>query len=158
MFLTSSICSPLQLLPLLMKCSTSLLLLSLLKITYSCVLFLLKKRVVQALSNLGSTRAPGPDGFTALFFKQYWSVVKDEVLGCIKNFFQNHFLLQEQNQTYIALILKQSSSHIVHHFRPISLCNIVYKIITKIVVNRLKTMHPKIISPLQSAFVPCKNF
>jgi hypothetical protein len=119
--------------------------------------FPLEEEVVQALSSLGSSKAPGPDGFTALFYKKYWSVVKVEVLGCINNFFQNHFLLQEQNHTHIALITKQAGSHIVHHLRPISLCNIVYKIITKILANRLKTMLPKIISPLQSAFVPSRN-
>jgi hypothetical protein len=53
--------------------------------------------VVQALSSLGSSKAYGSDGFTTLFFKKYWPVVKVEVLGCIRNFFLNHILLQEQN-------------------------------------------------------------
>jgi hypothetical protein len=52
---------------------------------------------------------------------------------------------------------KQSGSHTVHQFRPIVLCNIVYKIITKIPTNRLKVVIPKIISPFQSAFVPSRN-
>ncbi|XP_059450878.1 uncharacterized protein LOC132181647 [Corylus avellana] len=116
-----------------------------------------EEEVVQALSSLGSTKAPGPDGFTALFYKKYWSIVKTDVLVCIRNFFQNHQLQQEQNHTHIALIPKQQGSHSVHHFRPISLCNIVYKIITKILATRLKTLLPKIISPLQSAFVPSRN-
>ena len=107
-----------------------------------------EEEVVKALSSLDSTRAPGLDGFTTLFYKKYWSIVKVEVLGCINNFFLNHFLLQEQNHTHIALIPKQSGSHTVHHFRPTSLSNIVYKIITKILANRLKTMLLKIISPL----------
>jgi hypothetical protein len=113
--------------------------------------------VVQALSSLGSSKASGLDGFISLFHKKYWSVVKVEVLDYIRNFFLNHILLQEQNHTHIALILKQSGSHIVHHFTPISLCNIVYKIITKILANRLKVMLPKFISPLQSDFVPSRN-
>jgi hypothetical protein len=113
--------------------------------------------VIQALSSLDSSKALGLDGFTALFFKKYWFVVKVEVLGCIRNFFLNHILLQEQNHTHIALIPKQSGAYIVHHFRPISLCNIVYKIITKILANRLKVMLPNFISPLQSAFVASKN-
>jgi hypothetical protein len=66
-------------------------------------------------------------------------------------------LLEELNHTDIALIPKQSGYQTVHHFRPIILCNIVYKIITKILANRFKTMLPKIISPLQSAFVPSRK-
>jgi hypothetical protein len=117
----------------------------------------LEEEVVQALSSLGSTKAPEPDGFTALFYKKYWSTVKSDVLACIREFFQNSHLLQEQNHTHIALIPKKPRSHSIHHFRPISLCNIIYKIITKILANRLKTMLPKIISPLQLAFVPSRN-
>jgi hypothetical protein len=113
--------------------------------------------VVQALASLGSTKSPGPDGFTALFYKKYWSSVKDDVLSFVWNFFHGNHLLKEQNHTFIALVPKQSGSHTVHHFRPISLCNIVYKIITKILANRLKLLLPKIISPLQSAFVPARN-
>jgi hypothetical protein len=110
------------------------------------------EEVVQALSSLGSTKALGPDGFTTLFFKKYWSMVNTDVLGCIWNFFLNHILLQEHNHTHIALVPKQCGSHIVHHFMPISLCYFVYKIITKILANRMKSMLPKIISPLQYTF------
>jgi hypothetical protein len=46
-----------------------------------------EEEVVQALSSLGFTKAPGLDRFTALFYKKYWFVVKEEVLGCINNFF-----------------------------------------------------------------------
>ena len=95
--------------------------------------------VVQAFSNLGSTKAPRPDGFTTLFFKKYWSFVIQDVLKCTSNFFQNQQLLFEQNHTHIALAPKQNGSHSVHHFRQISLCNITYNIITKILASRLKT-------------------
>jgi hypothetical protein len=104
--------------------------------------------IVQALSSLGSTKAPEIDGFTGLFYKKYWPTVKKDVLNCIWNFFKNHHLLQVQNHTHIALIPKKAGSHSVHHYRPISLCNIAYKVITKILANRLKTILPKIISPL----------
>jgi hypothetical protein len=66
----------------------------------------LEDEVVQAISSLGSTKAPGLDGFTALFYKKYWSITKTGVLECIRDFFPNNHLLQEQNHTHIALIPK----------------------------------------------------
>jgi hypothetical protein len=77
------------------------------------------------------------------------------VLSCVWNFFENNQILNEQNHTFIAVVPKQSGSH--NHFRLISLCNIVYKIITKILANRLKLLLPKIISPLQTTFVLDRN-
>ena len=112
-----------------------------------------EKEILEALASLGSTKAPGPDGFTALFDKKYWNQVKSDVLVCIEHYFTNNRLPRGQNHSFIALVPKLSGSHIAHQFRPISLCNMVYKIISKILANRLKTLLPKIISPLQSAFV-----
>jgi hypothetical protein len=113
--------------------------------------------VLEALTSLGPTKASGPDGFIALFYKKYWHLINKEVLVCVDQFFFNHCLLREQNKSFIALIPKASGSHTTRQFRPISLCNIVYKIISKILANRLKAILPKIISPLQSAFVPKRN-
>jgi hypothetical protein len=54
----------------------------------------LEVEVVQALSSLGSTKAPRPDGYTALFYKKFWPIVKADVLDCVGNFFQNHHCLR----------------------------------------------------------------
>jgi hypothetical protein len=116
-----------------------------------------ESEIVQALASLGSTKAPGPDGFTALFYKKYWAIVRFDVLGFVWGFFKDNLLLKDQNHTFIALVPKRSGPHLVHHFRPISLCNIGYKIVSKILASRLKILLPKIISPAQSAFVPNRN-
>jgi hypothetical protein len=69
-------------------------------------------------------------------------------------FFKKNHLLKEQNHTFIALIPKRLGPFLVNHFRPISLCNIIYKIISKILANRFKILlHHHFISPNQSAFV-----
>ena len=112
---------------------------------------------MEALSSLSSTKALGPDGFTTLFYKKYWSIIKADVMLSIKNFFIDHSLPRDQNHTFIALIPKLNGSQSTHQYRPISLCNIFYKIISKILATRLKFFLPEIISPLQSPFVPKRN-
>jgi hypothetical protein len=68
-------------------------------------------------------------------------------------FFTSNQLLREQNHTFIALIPKRLGLSAVHHFRPISLCNIIYKIISKLLATRLKPLLSKFISSFQTAFV-----
>jgi hypothetical protein len=63
--------------------------------------------ILYALSNIGSPKAPGLNGFTTLFYKKYWNIVKDAVLSSIWDFFGKNHLLKEQNHTSIALIPKQ---------------------------------------------------
>ena len=79
------------------------------------------------------------------------------VLHSIWDFFKRYHPLKEENHTFIALVPKQLGPFDVNHFRPISLCNIIYKIISKILANRLKPLLHNIISPFQSAFVPTRN-
>jgi hypothetical protein len=116
-----------------------------------------EEEIVEALSSLGSTKAPGPDGFTTLLYKKYWSIIKADVMLSIRNFFIDNSLPRDQNHTFITLIPKLSGSQSTHQYRPISLCNIFYKIISKILATRLKFYLPRIISPLQSAFVQKRN-
>jgi hypothetical protein len=116
-----------------------------------------EQEIFRALSSIGSTKAPGPDGFTALFYKKYWDIVKHVVLRCIWDFFSSNHLLKEQNHTFIALVPKQPGPFSIGHFRLTSLCNIIYKIISKILANHFKGLLHLFISPYQSAFVPSRN-
>jgi hypothetical protein len=116
-----------------------------------------EQEIFDSVCSIGATKAPGPDGFTGLFYQKYWSLIKPVVLSCVWNFFNKHHLLKEHNHTFIALVPKQMGPSMVHHFRPISLCNIIYKVISKILANRLKGLLHHFISPYQSAFVPSRT-
>jgi hypothetical protein len=101
-----------------------------------------------------SLKAPGPDGFPGLFFKHYWDIVGSQVTASIQSFFRDGNLLPYINHTFITFIPKKQGACNFNHFLPISLCNFFYKIISKILVNRMQPLLAKIIDPAQAAFVP----
>ena len=112
------------------------------------------EEIKSAIFEINPLKSPGPDGMPGLFFKHYWHIVGDQVIAAVRNFFIHGQLLGELNQTFIVLIPKIINPSSISHFRPISLCNVVYKSIAKILVNRLRPLLHKLISPQQSAFVP----
>ena len=101
-----------------------------------------------------SLEAPRPDGFLALFYKHYWETVGDQIVQATQSVFRNGWLQKELNQTFIYLIPKKNGACNFSQFRPISLCNVCYKVISKILVNRLRSLLPRLVDPAQLAFVP----
>jgi len=113
--------------------------------------------VKNALFSIDSAKTLFPNGFGAGFFKQYWNFTKKDLLNCILEFFKNGKILKEINYTFITLIPKANAPTQIRQFRPISSCLTVYKIISKILVNRLRSLLDKIISPMQSTFIPGRS-
>ena len=111
------------------------------------------KEIKDALFPMNPTRAPGPDGMTPLFFQTFWHIVKKDIIKATKSFFHSSHMLKAMNHTNISLIPKGEHPTEVKQFRPISLCNVLYKIISKILANRLKIFLGKCISTNQAAFV-----
>ena len=99
------------------------------------------KHVLFAMPN---NKSPGPDGFTGEFFKAAWDIVGDDFVIAVQSFFKTGFLPKGINSTILALILKKENSQTMKDFRPISCCNVIYKVISKILANRLKIILPKI--------------
>ncbi|KAL0014289.1 hypothetical protein SO802_001358 [Lithocarpus litseifolius] len=99
-------------------------------------------------------KAPGPDDFPVIFYKQMWPTVGDDVVRAVTSFFHLGAMPKDVNSSLIVLIPKTSNPSTVNHYRPISLCNVVYKVISKLLVSKLKTLLDKIISPAQSTFIP----
>ena len=106
------------------------------------------------LWSMKANKAPSPDGFHARFFQLFWPTVGDKVIREVKQIFASRIMLEYLNQTHIILIPKIQGPETLGNYRPISLCNTVYKIVAKIIVARLRPHLEKLVSPLQSAFVP----
>ena len=100
------------------------------------------KKVVYGMKAL---KAPGPDGFLALFYKHYWDIVGNQLVFAVQSFFLNGWLQKDFNKTFISLIPKKKGAHNFNHFRPIGLCNVSYKVISKIIVNRLRPLLDKMV-------------
>ncbi|GKF74418.1 putative RNA-directed DNA polymerase, eukaryota, reverse transcriptase zinc-binding domain protein, partial [Tanacetum coccineum] len=109
--------------------------------------------VKSVIFSMGDDRAPGPDSFTAAFFKKAWDVVGGDMTCVIQNFFSNGKLLKELNHTIISHIPKGTTPARINDYRTISCCNVLYKCISKIISNRVKEGLGDIVSINQSAFV-----
>ena len=113
-----------------------------------------KEDVRKALFQNGDMKAPGPDGLHAIFFKRFWHILGDELTKEVLEAIDSKKIPEGWNATNIMLIPKVQNPEVITQYRPISLCNVVYKIISKMIANRLKKILPDIIAPTQSVFVP----
>ena len=93
------------------------------------------------------------DGMPPLFYQHFWPTMGNVVTNTVLDFLNFGVILPNFNETQIVLIPKVNKPQRVTEFRPISLCNVVYKMAAKILANRLKKILPAIISDTQSAFV-----
>jgi exonuclease III len=107
-----------------------------------------------ALKQMHPLKSPGPDGMSACFYQTAWSTIRHEVCTAVLEFLNGGSFEATINETYITLIPKIKNPSRITEYRPISLCNVLYKLIAKVLANRLKKVLPHIISANQSAFVP----
>jgi hypothetical protein len=90
-----------------------------------------EEEISDALFWIGPLKAPGPDGFPARFFQRNWDVVKQDVIKAVQKFFDMGQMPPGVNDTFIVLIPKKDEPELLKDFRPISLCNVIYKVVSK---------------------------
>ncbi|KAL0013129.1 hypothetical protein SO802_000198 [Lithocarpus litseifolius] len=111
------------------------------------------EEVNQALKQMAPLTAPGPDGMSPIFYKTYWHIVGKDVTTMVLNALNSGVVHESLNPTFISLIPKIKNPKRVSNFRLISLCNVVYKLISKVMVNRLKKILSHLVFESQSAFL-----
>ena len=113
----------------------------------------LEEEVSKALSDLGEDKAPRADGFTLAFRKFCWPIVGGEVMQVFEELHSQNAVFRSHNASFLAFIPKKEEASDVQDFRLISLVGSLYKIIAKVLANRLKKVIGKLISNSQNAFV-----
>ncbi|KAL6329204.1 hypothetical protein AAG906_014814 [Vitis piasezkii] len=111
------------------------------------------EEIHSALMEMGGDKAPGPDGFSVAFWQECWDFVKEEVVEMFKEFFEHGSFAKSLNTTFLVLIPKKGGAEDLRDFRPISLLGGLYKLLAKVLANRLKKVLDRVVSVDQNAFV-----
>jgi len=112
-----------------------------------------EEEIDQVLPEMPNGKALGPDGFTVEFFKSCWEFVKHDIYRVVEDSRWSTSILKVLNATMITLIPKENESKTPDQYIPIALCDVIYKIISKVIANRLKPLLPTLVSQEQAGFV-----
>ena len=155
LFTTSLECTPITTPPPPSLLGGKLLSLRMIRLAWTPQSRMLKSK--EGLWALKAFKAPSPDGLHVGFFQKFWLIVGDSIRKEVKRVFNESKVPEYLNKTNIVLIPKITRPKSLGNYWPISLCNIVYKIVTKITVARLRPHLDKLVSPLQFAFFPSRT-
>nr|GFB51712.1 RNA-directed DNA polymerase, eukaryota, reverse transcriptase zinc-binding domain protein [Tanacetum cinerariifolium] len=111
------------------------------------------EEIKRAVWDCGIDKSPGLDVFTFGFYRRFWNLIENDVYDAVKYFFTYGVIPKGCNSSFIALIPKISDANTIKDFRPISLIGSLYKIIAKILANRLSGVLGDIVNEVQSAFI-----
>lgn len=112
-----------------------------------------EEEIRKVLFAMPAYKSPGPDGYPCEFLNTAWHIVGRDFVVVIQSVFRYGFLPKGVNSTILALVPKKTDSMEIKDFRPIACCNVLYKVVSKILANRLKEILLRIITQNQSAFV-----
>ncbi|KAK3220321.1 hypothetical protein Dsin_014291 [Dipteronia sinensis] len=111
------------------------------------------EEILLALSNCDGNKAPGPDGFNINFIKAHWDEIQEDFMNFINDFHKGGAIRKDINRAFIALIPKVGKPESMKDYRPICLVGSCYKLLAKVLANRLKKCMDSIIGETQMAFV-----
>eukprot|EP00253_Pinus_taeda_P036265 PITA_36265 len=112
-----------------------------------------EEETINVIYSMDVDKAPGPDGFTIHFYKSCWHIIKVDLHKMISGFMKTAKIGRRTKSTYLDLIPKDTNPESFARFRPISLCNASYKILAKLLANRIKPLLKRLISISQGGFV-----
>lgn len=112
------------------------------------------EEVHEVIKQMAPLKSPSPDGFSTCFYQAYWPIVGQDFCKGILKFLNEGTFDDSLNFTSIVLIPKTKTPTIPKDYKPISLCNVLYKAASKVIANHLKSVLPVIISKSQSTFIP----
>lgn len=96
------------------------------------------QEVWNIVKSCGAYKAPGPDEFQAIFYQSQWQIIGPSLLQLVQDIFNQPERIADLNETFISLIPKLDVVTSMKQFRPIGLCNVSYKVITKLISTRLR--------------------
>uniref|UniRef100_A0A453HLC8 Reverse transcriptase domain-containing protein n=1 Tax=Aegilops tauschii subsp. strangulata TaxID=200361 RepID=A0A453HLC8_AEGTS len=104
-----------------------------------------------------SNRAPGPDNIPAEFYQHCWDIVKEDIMRLFTAFHVGNLDVSRLNYGIITLLPKINGANKIQQFRPICLLRCPYKLITKVLDNRVAPFADKLFSRHQNAFIKHRN-
>ena len=116
-----------------------------------------EEEVKAAVFQMEHNKAPGPDGFPAEFYQNFWDIIKDDIMELFNCLHADRLELFRLNFGEIVLLPKIKEAERIQQFRPICLLNVSFKIFTKVATNRLNSVANNVVRPSQTAFMQGRN-
>ena len=116
-----------------------------------------KEEFTKAIKQMHPEKSPGPNGLNPGFYQCFWPLIGDQIFSTTSHWILTSAFPLGLNNTLIVLILKCENPSSMKELRPISLCNVLYKLVSKVLANRMKDVLCRLISPSQAAFVPGRS-
>ena len=114
------------------------------------------EEIREVVFSMKHNRAPGPDNIPAEFFQEFWHTIKTDLFNLFQDFYAGTLNIERPNYGVVTLIPKVTNAADIKAFRPICLLNVCYKIVTKVLTNRLANCITNVVSDCQYGFIKGK--